>query len=388
MTSLADVPALRSLMPSSHTTALMPDRLNTSRSRRLSADGPPAPASDTTRFPPIPSFTSEMRLPYAARRRRNNTSGHRSSPLSVEAVPSVMESPNVATTKVSAGAMTSSASRKYQEVVELGNAASPWSFPCEPAPGLVMYEVCIPLECHVIGPLVPTTWKLTASFRPSSENFSTSSTNSSSTASLKTDCPAGTVIVLPRAKVTGRFLPGTIAPALACRPRKTSSSVTALVPKKFEKRTRKRSPQRFGRTMSRNVWSFAPVSADGKANSRSGCATAVPEGYSPCADAAQDATHFCFPWPSSSATAAGTFRMTTASTAAAQRKLRRAGDANRASDLIMVPPFVIQQDVGVVAGSSRTHAQSSSPSACCGLTQTKLAASSMLPWPVYCASCG
>src|SRR5713226_6307728 len=109
---------------------------------------------------------------------------------------------------MSAGAMTSSASRQYQEVVELGNAASPWSLLAEPAPGLVMYEVCIPLECQVIGPLVPTTWKLTASFRPSSENFSTSSTNSSSTASLKTDCPVGMVTVPAPPKVTRRFVPG------------------------------------------------------------------------------------------------------------------------------------------------------------------------------------
>jgi hypothetical protein len=35
----------------------------------------------------------------------------------VEAVPSVMESPKAATTTVSAGAMTSTASRKNQEVL-------------------------------------------------------------------------------------------------------------------------------------------------------------------------------------------------------------------------------------------------------------------------------
>src|SRR5260370_861524 len=64
----------------------------------------------------MPSSTTETRFPYAACRRRERSSGHRSSPLSVEAVPSVIESPNATTRSVSAGPLTSTASREYQDV--------------------------------------------------------------------------------------------------------------------------------------------------------------------------------------------------------------------------------------------------------------------------------
>src|SRR5262249_4621700 len=48
-----------------------------------------------------------------------------------------------------------------------------------------------------------------------------------------------------------------------CKPTKTSSNVTALVPNMFVNRSRACRPQISGRTMRRNVWSFAPVCADG-----------------------------------------------------------------------------------------------------------------------------
>src|SRR5262249_43246483 len=146
------------------------------------------------------------------------SSGHRSSPLRVEAVPSVIESPKATIATVSSSAITSSASRKYQDVVELGNATSPRSAPCEPELGALMYEGCIPLECQVIDPLLPTTWKLTASFRPSSAKVSTSSTKSRSTGSLQTSCPGWRVTLRRCPNVTLSLVRGTIAPALACRP--------------------------------------------------------------------------------------------------------------------------------------------------------------------------
>ncbi len=77
---------------------------------------------------------------------------------------------------------------------------------------------------------------------------------------------------------TRSLVPGTTVPALACSPTWMSSSVTACVPKKFEKRMRARSPQRFGRTTRRKVWLFALVVPFGNAKARLGCATAVPEG--------------------------------------------------------------------------------------------------------------
>ena len=72
----------------------------------------------------MPALTTDTRSPYAACIRRENTSGQRSSPLSVDAVPSVIESPNAQITRVSAGAITSTASRKYHDVVVNGKALS------------------------------------------------------------------------------------------------------------------------------------------------------------------------------------------------------------------------------------------------------------------------
>src|SRR5437868_5694884 len=110
----------------------------------------------------MPALTTAMRLPYAARRRRDSTSGQRSSPFIVEAVPSVMESPNATTARALLDALTSRASRKYQEAVLNGNEASDSSWPCAPPAGGVTYELCSALACQVIGPLSPRTWKLTA----------------------------------------------------------------------------------------------------------------------------------------------------------------------------------------------------------------------------------
>ena len=55
----------------------------------------------------------------------------------VDAVPSVIESPNATISRVSAGAIMSTASRKYQEAVLNGNAASLSSCPFALAPGAV-----------------------------------------------------------------------------------------------------------------------------------------------------------------------------------------------------------------------------------------------------------
>ena len=68
----------------------------------------------------MPAFTTAMRLPYLAFSRRDSTSGQRSSPFMVEAVPSVMESPNATMAKLSPGTRISTASRKNQEAVEYG----------------------------------------------------------------------------------------------------------------------------------------------------------------------------------------------------------------------------------------------------------------------------
>src|SRR4030088_476378 len=99
----------------------------------------------------MPSFTTEKRLPEAACRRRAKTSGQRSSPFNVDAVPSVMESPNATMTRVEGGAVISTSSRKYQEADDIGKPDSPSSPPRAPAPGSLMYDVVSALACHVIG---------------------------------------------------------------------------------------------------------------------------------------------------------------------------------------------------------------------------------------------
>src|SRR5882724_4461991 len=92
-----------SLMPSSHCTA---DSL-----------GPPG---RFTVLPPIPWFTTLTRSPCAACSRRDRSLLHRSLPLIVDAVPSVIESPKAQTTTVSAAAITSTALRKYHDVLVYG----------------------------------------------------------------------------------------------------------------------------------------------------------------------------------------------------------------------------------------------------------------------------
>ena len=61
---------LKSLMPSSQTKVVMPERLMTSRSSRAAADGPPGngfsgeySGGPATWLPPMPAFTTATRLP-------------------------------------------------------------------------------------------------------------------------------------------------------------------------------------------------------------------------------------------------------------------------------------------------------------------------------------
>ncbi len=260
ITASAFAPPDRSLIPSSQITADTPDSPATSRSKRSSAEGPPATGlaayagGDTTRLPPMPALTTDTRAPCAAWSRRDRTSGQRSSPLSVDAVPSVIESPKHATTTVSDGASTSMASRKYQDVVVNANAASLSSAPWLPDRGAERYEVVSALACHVIGPVDPTAWKLTTSFRPASSGSAALVTKLRSTGSLVSAPPAGIVtLVRPRSKSTRRFVPAVTLPPLLCNPTNTSSKVTGRVPKTFVSRRRAVFPQRSGLTISRNV---------------------------------------------------------------------------------------------------------------------------------------
>src|SRR5688500_5197099 len=201
------------------------------------------------RFPPIPAFTTDTRLPYAACRRRDNTSGHRSSPFNVDSVPSVIESPNAHTTTVFAGAITSTASRKYHDVVVNGNAASSSSPVCTPDRGRLRYEVCNAFACHVIGPLAPATRNDTANLRPS---VSAPAGSFSSIPSLYMDAPAAIVMLRCPPKRTGRFVPLTMLPANDDTPTYTASNVTGCVPKVLARRMRTRSPHRSGRTINLN----------------------------------------------------------------------------------------------------------------------------------------
>src|SRR5258708_4781328 len=112
----------------------------------------------------------------------------------------------------------STASRKYHDVVLKGNSDSSVNRPCEPAPGAVKYDVVSALACHVIGPLSPTTWKLTASFRPASSGCTGSCTNGKGAGSLQTEEPGVTVTLVFPPKDRGWFAPGMMAAPLICNP--------------------------------------------------------------------------------------------------------------------------------------------------------------------------
>src|SRR6266481_7835559 len=139
----------------------------------------------------MPALTTATLLPNTQCSRRASTSGQRSSPFMVLAVPSVMESPNATTNPVSGGIIMSTASRKNHDAVGYGNAASSSEAPLGPASGAVTNEVVSALACQVIGPLSPATWKLTASLRPASSAGLPA--KESATASLHTHSPGGTV---------------------------------------------------------------------------------------------------------------------------------------------------------------------------------------------------
>src|SRR5437660_7716838 len=175
----------------------------------------------------------------------------------------------------------SSASRKYQEVVLIGKTDSPSSWLFAPAPGIERYEVWSAFACQVIGPLSPGTWKLTASLRPASSELPGSRAKGKVTASLQAESPGAIVTVRLPPKVTGRLVSGTRAELVRCRPTKTASNVTGLVPSVLEKRRRASRPQISGLRTSRNDWSRAPVISDGNATFRSGCADGLPIGYGP-----------------------------------------------------------------------------------------------------------
>ena len=87
------------------------------------------PGGPDIRLPPIPAFTTATRSPYAACSRRDRTSGHRSSPFRVEAVPSVIESPKHTTTPCPTAPSRRWRRGRYHDVEVYGNAPSPRSAP-------------------------------------------------------------------------------------------------------------------------------------------------------------------------------------------------------------------------------------------------------------------
>src|SRR4029079_16599266 len=106
---------------------------------------------------------------------------------------------------------------------------------------------CMALACQVIGPLVPATWKLTASLRP--RNSLPFVTKGSVTASLHTDSPGATVTLFLPPKVIARLVAGITAEPDHCRPTNASSKVTGWVPSALEKRIRDLAPQNSGLTI-------------------------------------------------------------------------------------------------------------------------------------------
>ena len=144
--------------------------------------------------------------------------------------------------------------------------------------------------CHVIGPLSPTMWKLTASLRPSSIAALVALANGSGVASLQIVSPGGMVTRGRPPKVRRWFVPATIAELPRWRPTYAPSTVIGFVPNAFDRRMRVSRPQIEGRTIRRNDWSRAPAPGVGNASDRSGCADGLPLGYGPCAEAVQATT--------------------------------------------------------------------------------------------------
>src|SRR5215813_15530093 len=101
----------------------------------------------------------------------------------------------------------STSSRKYQDVVENGNAVSAMSSPLDPAPGAVRYDVVSAFACQVIGPLSPAIWKLMLSLRPFRSGSAEDLTKSRDTGSLTTLFPGATVVLFFPPNRTGRLVP-------------------------------------------------------------------------------------------------------------------------------------------------------------------------------------
>ena len=163
-----------SLMPSSKTTADTPDRPKRSRSRRWSADGPPGTAEEEDnvsgvriRFPPMPALTTDTRFPYAAWSRRDNTSGHRSSPFKRrqravgDRIAERADDDRAGGRHHVDGVEEIPRCRRERERRSSSLAG------CAPDCWRLRYEVCSAFACQVIGPLGPMTWNETASLRPS-----------------------------------------------------------------------------------------------------------------------------------------------------------------------------------------------------------------------------
>ena len=159
------------------------------------------------------------------------------------------------TTTVSSGAITSTASRKYQDVVVSGNASSSFISPMAPgAAAAVRYDVVSALACQVMGPLGTDDMKADGKRRPASSDQSLLLTNGSSTASLTAMPPAAIVTLgLPRSNRTGLFVPGRTLPPAPCTPTNTPSNVTGALPKTLLRRKRMVRPHRSGLIARRKV---------------------------------------------------------------------------------------------------------------------------------------
>src|SRR6266487_4637778 len=128
MSLLALRPAFTSLMPSSRITYRSAWRLSTSRSRRCRALRPLLALSPSTLLPLIDSSTTEyVGPPGWAINRSARKSGQRWLALSVDAAPSVIESPKAAIVPRAVLDRTLTASTKNQWVMVVVYAAAPAS---------------------------------------------------------------------------------------------------------------------------------------------------------------------------------------------------------------------------------------------------------------------
>ena len=186
-----------------------------------------------------------------ARSRRASTSGQRSSPFMVEPVPSVIESPNATITCVSAGA-TCRPRRGNTRRPSEGKRGLVLAWPFEPAAGRGhvggLQRFGVPGHRTALAGDMEADRELAAG-----ERLRVAHERQRDRVAPDDPCRARSSRSACRRRSPAGWCRRPAWRCVCCRPTKTPSNVTGLVPKALEKRSRACLPQISGSTISRNV---------------------------------------------------------------------------------------------------------------------------------------